>query len=162
MFLSKISRNEEDKMGKWHTCSCRYGALCTDCIDNNLKEAAQRENIKRLEQSIEMLNGKINSVIRESNDHLSKLDAWVFNEIGLLKNKIDSANYAEFIKQVNGWIERQNKNLREWRDKTEIKLLEVKVNKQPHKCPVCEGKYIAIFNGCECACLTCDKGIVWG
>lgn len=34
--------------------------------------------------------------------------------------------------------------------------------KTPHKCPVCDGKYIAMFKDCECACLACDKGIVWG
>lgn len=34
--------------------------------------------------------------------------------------------------------------------------------REPHKCPVCDGKYIAIFKDCECACLACEKGIVWG
>jgi DNA repair exonuclease SbcCD ATPase subunit len=37
-----------------------------------------------------------------------------------------------------------------------------KLKKTPHKCPVCDGKYIAIFKECESACLACDKGIVWG
>lgn len=34
--------------------------------------------------------------------------------------------------------------------------------REPFKCPVCNGKYIANFKECECACLACDKGIVWG
>jgi rubrerythrin len=99
----------------------------------------------------------------------------IIGEIGKLKSTKDQADLVadHYIKtesrleKLEGYMEMEDRVtatsvLRRIEEIANFCNTNWKHNRRPHKCPVCDGKYITIFKECESACLACDKGIVWG
>jgi hypothetical protein len=118
-------------------------------------------------KSIENISKRVSKVEDDIISLYRKIEAFngymeiASKDIGkLFRTKAD----AELAGELHSQTEERLENL----EKMQSSMLSMpnvvwqKYNKIPYKCPVCDGKYIAMFKECESACLACEKGIVWG
>lgn len=147
------------------SCNCHYllnETVCKDCcvrelfdhkqyqIDENRKISRRMDELEKFHQDWkEMPKWDLHPLYEKVNE----LEEW--KVIAIEKNIQD----VERIRKLESEFERKlDVDFKKW----EEYFATINIDKKPYKCPVCNGKYIALFKECECACLACDKGIVWG
>ncbi len=88
-------------------------------------------------------------------ERIEELERW--KKVAIDKNIQDINKIKELEVRIEGCIER-----------TRIQFMTTRVNKTPHKCPVCEGKGLvflmySITDTHQALCQPCEgKGVIWG
>jgi hypothetical protein len=143
---------------------------CANIIDNyaalnNRIEALHEHKIRQIDENrkisgrIDELQNNVANTINDSLDRIEKLEDFHEKFKDVLKADINS------VQQIMDGVYKRLDELEECVNR--ITEDDMKVGRQPHKCPVCNGTtIIPDFMSGNCIlknvdCQSCDKGIVW-